>query len=237
MKLVILAAGVGSRLYPLTSDRPKAMVEVNGKTLIQKQIEEALKQGIVPENIYVVGGYQIDALKKVLPLGVNLIENPDYATKNNVYSVALLKDYLNDGFILFNSDVIFAPEILAELFAEYYPDVLVVDDVNPLDEEDMKVVIEDGYIAHISKKVDPKKAQGEYIGILRFAKETADKVIARCNEMVEAGEINGWYETALNTLLPELKIRPVSTKGYLWTEIDDFKDLEYAREIARKINW
>ncbi|GAV24156.1 nucleotidyltransferase [Carboxydothermus islandicus] len=237
MKLVILAAGVGSRLYPLTSDRPKAMIEINGKPLIEKQIEEALKKGIKAEDIYVVGGYQIEVLKKVLPPKVKLIENPDYNTKNNVYSVALLKDHLSDGFILFNSDVVFAPEILDELFLENYPDVLVVDDVNPLDEEDMKVVIENGFITHISKKVNPREAQGEYIGILRFSRDTAQKVINRCWEMVEAGEVNGWYETALNTLLPELKIRPVSTRGYLWTEIDDFKDLEYAREIAQKINW
>jgi len=231
MKLVILAAGVGSRLHPLTADRPKAMVEVNGKTLIQKQLEEAQKCGIKPEDIYVVGGYQIGALKQALPREVNLIENPDYATKNNVYSVALLRDHLNDGFILFNSDIVFAPEILQELMAENYPDVLVVDDVNPLDEEDMKVVIENGYITHISKKVNPNDAQGEYIGILRFSRDTAQKVINRCWEMVEAGEINGWYD------LSELKIQPVSTKGYLWTEIDDLKDLEYAREVAAKINW
>ncbi|MCX8012238.1 MAG: hypothetical protein N3A64_03685 [Desulfobacterota bacterium] len=72
----------------------------------------------------------------------------------------------------------------------------------------MKVFIEDGFITHISKKANPREAQVEYIGILRFSRDIARKVTNRCWEMVDAGEVNGRCETALNTLLPELKNSP-----------------------------
>ena len=109
MKAVILAAGIGSRLRPLTNDIPKCMVEVNGVKIIEKQIKNLLKNNI--KNILVIIGYKQEKIRKYLQENfsfVYIIENEKYLETNNMYSMSLAKEFVNnESFIFMNADVFF----------------------------------------------------------------------------------------------------------------------------------
>ena len=116
MQILIPAAGMGKRLGLETHDKTKAMVEVNGKTLIERCLDSVVMHPI--DRIILVVGYKKEKLKSFLGesykgLDIVYVENNDYATTNNIYSVFLAKDYLlEDDTILIESDLIFEPKLL-----------------------------------------------------------------------------------------------------------------------------
>ena len=107
MKAVLLAAGLGTRLRPITNDVPKCMVPVNGMPIIERQIKNLIENGV--KDIYVVSGYKRDVLKSFLSQyypSVNVIENDVYDSTNNMYSLYLTMNYVRgEEFLLMNSDV------------------------------------------------------------------------------------------------------------------------------------
>ena len=109
MKALILAAGMGSRLAPISDNIPKAMVPVNGKPVLVKQIENLVDSGIT--DIAVVVGYKGDVIKELVNQRfsfVHVIESPNYATTNNMYSAYLAKEWIGQSpFIMMNGDVFF----------------------------------------------------------------------------------------------------------------------------------
>ena len=131
MQLLIPAAGMGKRLGAETSNKTKAMVEIGGKTLIERCLDAAVTNEI--SRIILIVGYQKEKLKNLLGndyKGVEIIyvENNDYASTNNIYSVFLAKDYLiEDDTILVESDLIFDPKILNMVFKNKAENIAVVD--------------------------------------------------------------------------------------------------------------
>ena len=160
MKALILAAGFGSRLAPITNDRPKSMVPVNGKPILVKQIENLMNNGV--NEIYVVTGYKsekIEELGKKYP-NLTFIKSEDYANTNNMYSAYLAKDVLNgELFLMMNADVFFDESIITELLKEDYTNAIVTDIGNYI-EESMKVVEENNKLIEISKTITPDRALG-----------------------------------------------------------------------------
>ncbi len=129
MKALILAAGMGTRLRPLTDKIPKCLVQVNGVPIIAKQIENLVDNGI--KDIYIVSGYKSDMLDGVLkeeyPF-VNMIVNTNYDRTNNMYSAYLARDVLyGNEFILMNGDVFFDESVISELLKPTYLNSIVVE--------------------------------------------------------------------------------------------------------------
>ena len=150
MKALILAAGLGSRLAPITDNLPKSLVAVNGTPILFKQIDNLLKNGVT--DITIVSGYKADVLEKkvhsVYP-GVKIIESVDYATTNNMYSAYLgIKSIGQDGFLMMNADVFFDCSVIASLLAWKSENAIVVD-IGRYNEESMKVVQEKNRITAI----------------------------------------------------------------------------------------
>ena len=232
MKAFILAAGKGTRLMPLTSEVPKALIELkNGLTPLDFQVNQLLRFGIRPSEIYIIGGYKFEKLEKYRDQGVNLIFNECYDTLNNIYSFLLVSRFVNsEEFLILNVDTIFDASLLGALIATN-GSAMVVDNVKVLGEEEMKVKIKDGRIVEISKSIPPENAHGEYIGISRYSPEAADIIFHKIREMLENGEGHRWYEDALNRVLDSIEVLPVYTEGKKWIEIDTPEDLELAREL------
>lgn len=234
MKALILAAGLGSRLRPLTNDKPKCLVEVNNVPIIFKQIENIIMAGIPSKDIFVVTGYLADVLKmKVLSKynDINFIDNINYQNNNNMFSVYLSKGILhNEDFIMMNADVFFDSNILKELLMFKRSNAIVVDYGNYLDES-MKVIMKEDKLIEISKEIKPSDALGNSIDVYKFSSDAGIKLFNRCCYYIEnRKELKLWSEVAINDILKECDFYPFKLNGR-WYEIDNHDDLKHAEEL------
>lgn len=236
MKALILAAGLGTRLYPLTNDRPKAMVTVNGKPILFKQIDNLLENGIT--DITIVAGYKADILKKKVfsnYSGINIIESKDYAVTNNMYSAYLgMKTMFKNGtwepFLMMNADVFFDASIIAELIKDERENLIVVD-IGTYNEESMKVIKRDERISKISKQIAIEDARGCSIDVYKFGIEGGRAFGSQCTKYIEEKkELQRWSEVALNDILNDVTFHECQLKGR-WIEIDNHEDLLMGEQI------
>src|SRR3954454_10821849 len=153
MRGIILAAGKGSRLNGTIGDKPKCLLRVGGKTLVQRQIE-ALK-GVGITDIVVVVGCQADVVRRSCGSRVTYVENARYAQTNSLYSLWLARPLLYDGFVVMNCDVLFHPQMLSDLVTSRYEDALLMasqeNDVDSFGDEEMKILVRRGRVPDISK--------------------------------------------------------------------------------------
>ena len=232
MKALILAAGLGSRLAPLTNDRPKSMVCVNGKSILEKQIDNLQQNNIT--DITIVTGYKFEIINNLVKSkynNINIINNINYKNTNNMYSAYLAKDYLKDAeFIMMNADVYFDASILNTL-VNYKETNAIVTDIGNYIEESMKVRKEKEKIVEISKEISKEKAFGSSIDIYKFSKEASKAFFDKCSEYINIkNDLNKWSEVALNDILDKIKFSPCPLAGR-WVEIDNIDDLNYAERL------
>lgn len=234
MKAVILAAGLGSRLRPITNEVPKCMVPVNGIRIIDKQIDNLLVNGV--EEIYVVDGYKAeilaDHLKEIYPK-VHIVSNPRYAETNNMYSLFLTAQYVKgEEFLLMNSDVYYDTSVIKGMLEGSNQSKIACDKSGYL-EESMKITLGDGKINHISKKITENEHFAVSIDVYRISsedskvlfKEVEDTIIGRKDE-------NSWTEVALDNIFKDTNFQPYVIDGR-WFEIDNHDDLHKAEEIFK----
>ncbi len=237
---VILAAGLGKRLASLTNGGPKALLEVNGRTLLERTI--AALEGAGFREVIVVTGHAAERIRPILeapPDGMTLVErwNPDYATANNIVSIMAAADAVDGGFTLLNCDITFDASILRDVAGLESGNWLVVDGDEPLGHEEMKVTLdENGHLTRISKLLDPSKAVGEYIGICRFDAAGTATVMASARRLVAAGATDLYYEDAMDAAAAELAMRASWTRRRLWTEIDDDADYRRALQVTAELD-
>ena len=238
MKAVILAAGLGSRLRPITNKVPKCMVPVNGIRIIDKQIDNLIKAGV--RDIYVVSGYKAEVLESHLKAKypfVTVIPNSRYAETNNMYSLYLASKYVEGGeFLLMNSDVYFDTNIIKGLVSGEGSKVAC--DKSMFLEESMKVTLDGKKINHISKRITEQEYYAVSIDVYRISakdgealfKEVEDTIVGRKDE-------NSWTEVALDHIFDKTAFYPYIIEGR-WFEIDNHEDLAKAESISAgdKIN-
>lgn len=243
MRALILAAGVGSRLMPLTADRPKALVEVAGVPLLARILKACAAAGA--DEAVVVTGYlheRIDAwLESVAPpLPVRTVWNAEHATINNAHSLLVARDALaGDDFVKLDGDLLLSPALLVRLISANAPTVALVDTKAELDPEAMKAVVRpDGSIAAFGKWLSVEEASGESIGVERIAKEDASALFEATAEVVHReGNHAAYYEDVYHRLLAtgSWHMAALETGGLPWTEIDDAADLARASVVADSI--
>lgn len=232
MKALILAAGLGTRLAPITDSCPKSMVPVNGKPIIQKQIENLLENNIT--DITVVGGYLYEVLENFIHdkyPDVKMINSVDYASTNNMYSAFLGKDYVGDDeFLMMNADVYYDSSVIKYLLEFDKPNAIVTDIGNYL-EESMKVIEKDGRLVEIAKTITKEDALGASIDVYKFSKEGGNAFFEKCREYIEdKKELKKWSEVALNDILNEVNFYACPLVGR-WYEIDNHEDLNTAEQL------
>jgi choline kinase len=237
MRGIILAAGQGVRLAG-TSVEPKCLVEIGGSTLLQRQIL-ALQSANVTDIVIVVG-YEAARIKEVCAEDISFVENPDFARTSSLYSLWLAKDYLADGFVVLNSDVLFHPQILNDLLEFQEEDALLISycgpTSDPLGDEEMKVKVNAGLVADISKNMNLLEAHGENVGIVKFGAQGAKILINHLELLVTDGAARDWAPRAFREFASHRPLHAVGTRGYPWIEIDFPADYEKAvREIYPKI--
>jgi choline kinase len=239
MKAVILAAGIASRLRPLTDNTPKCLLKVGDKNILQLTLENLLDNNI--NELVMVTGYleqQIkDFIKVNFPqLQVSYIYNEVYDTTNNIYSLWLAKEaLLDDEMLLMDSDIIFDGKIIEALLHSGYENCLALKRHNVGDEEIKVKADENGRVLEISKIVPPALAAGESIGIEKFGKESLYKLFEVIDrKVVDEKMVNIFYEKAFEEMINEGEnIYIVDTTDYICMEIDTAADLQTAAEVLK----
>ncbi len=236
MKALILAAGFGSRLAPITNEIPKSLVPVNGQPILLKQIENLHENGVF--DITVISGYKADALEKAvhdLWPETHIVESVDYAATNNMYSAYLgIRSMFPDGvlepFLMMNADVFYDSSVITALLEHQAPNAIVVD-MGRYIEESMKVVEQDGRLTAISKQITPEAALGSSIDVYKFSEEGGEAFLECCREYIEKKrELKLWSEVALNDALAKVIFQACPLQGR-WLEIDNHEDLAEAQAL------
>lgn len=226
---VVLAAGIGRRLQPLTDRTPKTLLNVNGRPILGHILSSLATAGY--ERVTVVTGYEADQVRTFCErcdqLAFEYVHSDAYDETNNSYSLWLAREHLREGFTLVNSDTLFPVDCLVRL-REHDGSALVVDTATQPGEEAMKVRAEDGRIFAIGKDLD--RAEGEYIGLCKFEPKDATALIRYLEELVEQGRTNEWYETAFDRLAPDRSLGIVEVHDD-WIEIDDREDLRTGQQL------
>lgn len=182
MKVIILAAGQGSRLRPLTDDRPKCMVEVNGKSIIERQIDTMHSCGIKDEDITIVAGYRNDVLKnRFQDTEIHFIVNEAFETTNMVCSLMCAGSLMEqeEDIIISYGDIIYEESVFRRILDAKDDMSVIVDDgwqeywsmrcENPLDDAETLMFDKDHYLTEIGQKTtELANVQSQYIGLMRF---------------------------------------------------------------------
>jgi L-glutamine-phosphate cytidylyltransferase len=243
MRFVVLAAGIGSRLWPLTESVPKCLVMVGGKTILERLLEQAEATDQFSEAVVLTGyrARQVDEFAqqwnrtRLLPL--RLVNNPAFGETNNSYSLYLARDLLAEGFVLADGDLVLDPAIVQRI-AACERSSLVVDAERTLDPEAMKCTLNDqGLITTLSKEIPLHLAAAESIGLSLFDAQDAREVGRRLSSLVAEGELQQYYERALQDMLID-GWRPslINVGGLGWEEVDDRTDLERAQSLVGRID-
>ena len=237
MKAVILAAGIASRLRPLTDNTPKCLLKVGEKNILELTINN-----IIANNIYdviIVTGYLEEKIKNFVSnkypgLNVTYIYNEVYASTNNIYSLWLTKESLSgDEMLLMDSDIIFDKEIITTLLASKFETCLALKRHDVQDEEIKVKADENGRVLEIGKTVKFQDAIGESIGIEKFGVETLKELFTIIDrKIIVEKNVNQFYEAAFQELADNgVNIFAVDTTEYICMEIDTAADLDTARKI------
>ncbi len=241
MKIIILAAGQGTRLRPLTNDKPKCMVEYNNVTLIDR-ILKVIKECFI-EDISIVNGYKKEVLINHLKNeNITFYTNSDYESTNMVATLFCAKDYMDDDIIISYSDIIYKKDVLQKLINSNAPLSVVIDrkwkDLwkqrmdEPLnDAETLKIV--DGNIKEIGKKPNSyEDIEGQYIGLIKISKDIIPTIINYYENLnkessYDTKDYNNMYMTSFLQLIIDnlFDVSPIYIHGG-WLEIDCIDDLK-----------
>jgi L-glutamine-phosphate cytidylyltransferase len=229
LKGIILAAGKGARLNGTGGDKPKCLLRVGNKTLVERQIETLRSAGV--DDIAVVVGCQAESVRRSCGQGVQFIENSRFAQTNSLYSLWLARPLLADGFVVMNCDVLLHPQLLTDLVSARYENALLLayqDDDTPLGDEEMKVKVRRGRVVDISKTMPADEADGENVGVVKFGAGGARLLTGYLDARVASGGLRDWAPRAFCDFAKEHPLHAVGTRGLPWTEIDFPEDYRRA---------
>ena len=242
MQAIILAAGMGRRLKELTQNNTKCMVRVNGVTLIERMLRQIESRHL--SRIVIVVGYEGQKLIDYIDtLGINMpivyINNPVYNKTNNIYSLALAKDWLcKEDTLLFESDLIFEDSVLDELLNDERDTLALVDKYESwMDGTCVKLSDDDSIEEFVPGKrfrFDEKDEYYKTVNIYKFSKEfSTTHYVPFLDAYEKALGENEYYEQVLRviTMLDDPGIRAKRLNGQKWYEIDDIQDLDIAESI------
>jgi len=229
---VLLCAGGGTRLKPLTDDRPKALVDVGDETILARAVRLLVGAGV--RHLVVATGYRDEAVRAALAradVRVTFCHNGSYATTQNSVSLHHCAAALEGrAFFKLDGDLLFHPDVLARLDADGGALSVAVDRRATLGEEEMKVIAEGSRIKSFGKHLDPHASAGESIGIEKLDASAGEKLFRALAEVVRRGRTNLYYEDVYAELVADgLDARLVDVSDLPWIEIDTPDDLAAAR--------
>lgn len=233
---VILAAGMAKRLRPLTDTKPKCLLKVGDRTLLERTIDAMVATGIT--ELVVVTGYRGEMIREWInthrpTLKWTFIDNADYEHNNNIYSLWLAGQVVRgQEFLLMDSDILCDPKAVAEVARQQEPALAL--NRHELGEEEMKIVVDqDNRITEISKTCRVEDAVGESVGIEKMTAAYSEALYRELDQMIEKeGLIDIFYERAFERLIPQgHTFKVVDTTRFFSYELDTPEDFERATAL------
>jgi choline kinase len=226
MRALILAAGRGRRL---AADHPKCLLEVNGRTLLERHLE-----ALGTMRVTVVVGYQQEKLRAALGSRADVVENPRF-TQGSIRSLGAGLERADDDLLVMDADVIYHPDVIGRLVATPARLAFAVDPRSRSGGEEMMVTVVGGRVREVSRRpVLPCDWMGETVGFTKVGRELVPALRGHVVACLAEG-LEGDYEAALDRLVKEHAARAIDVSDLPWTEIDFPEDVEKARALAREL--
>ena len=236
MKAIILSAGQGRRLLPLTESTPKCALPVAERSLLEWQIHEISRCNV--DEVVVVTGFGADRVDEMAAaataLPVRTLYNPFYALADNLGSCWVARTEMQEPFVLINGDTLFEAAILERLLAspEGAPVTLVTDRKRRYDADDMKVVVDDGRLCRVGKTLD-EGVNGESIGMMVFRGDGPELFRETVADMMrKADGTRRWYLSAIDNMADRHRVAVCDIHGLSWCEVDEAEDLAHAQTVV-----
>lgn len=240
-KAIILGAGQGKRLLPLTAQRPKCLVPVAGRTMLARQVDALAQNGIA--EAVVVTGFAADAVDAEIArlqrpgLALRSLLNPFFGVADNLASCFLARHEMTAPMLVLNGDTLFEAAVLERLLRQAKdPITVTIDRKAAYDADDMKVRDAGGRLQDIGKTLDPATVTGESIGMLAFLGDGPRLFAEAVERAMHAPEgLRAWYLSVIARLAPTGVVGVASIEGLGWGEVDTPADL--ARVDALAARW
>ncbi len=243
MQAIILAAGVGKRLKPLTDQRPKCLIEIGGKTLLARHLDALEELGI--RDITIVLGHLKDMiLEEINTLGkddgkglrFSYIVNEGYKN-GSITSLWIAREKLVEEALIMDADVLFHPTLLERLVRSPKTSCFLMEENFTDTGEEMKLFLENDRVIAISKENKAKSSRvGEGVGFLKLSAEHGPALSKALEDLIKEGRLDAEYEEAIDRCLAHSDIGVESVDGLPWIEIDFAEDVQRAeREILPRL--
>jgi choline kinase len=241
VKAIILGAGQGKRLLPLTADVPKALLDVGGHTLIHRQIEALTGAGV--REVVVITGYGASAMERELVdcaaaqrINVRTVYNPFFSVADNLASCWMARHEMDGEFLQINGDNVFRSELVVEVLeGSTAPVVVAINRKSRYDADDMKVMLDGERLTEIGKALPVEAVDAEATGFYAFRGDG----VSGYRRMLEAAmsEPHGlkqWFPSAVGRLAKSIAVKTVDVSRHEWCEIDFPVDLQSARQMVAR---
>lgn len=238
---ILLSAGQGSRLLPLTAERPKCLIEFSGKTLIEWQIEMLARCGV--KRIDIVTGFMTDMVEELVSrisdprVEISCHFNPFFKVADNLGSCWIMREEMKGDFLILNGDTLISEEIVRKVQeGSDWPIAVTVDVKAAYDSDDMKVSRgENGRLARIGKTLTAEESNSESIGFLAFRGEGAELFRETVRRTMRTPDgVNHWYLKVIDMIADTGKVGTTSIEGMDWAEVDFLNDIEVATVLTDK---
>ncbi|MGI9501405.1 MAG: sugar phosphate nucleotidyltransferase [Geminicoccaceae bacterium] len=238
MKALILSAGQGSRLLPLTAETPKCLLPVGPMSLIEWQLQALFACGV--DEVVVVTGYGSERVGATLErwqrpnLSVRTVFNPFFNVADNLASCWLARHEMDRDFLILNGDTLFEPDILKTVLASpTAPITITIDRKSCYDSDDMNVQVEDDRLLAVGKALPAEVTNGESIGMLLFRENGPALFADMLDQFMHTPEgLKTWYLRVIDRLAKTGAVKAASIEGRSWGEVDFLEDLERARQMV-----
>jgi len=232
---LLLAAGMGNRLSPLTDSTPKCLVEVNRIPILERLMRSLRNHGI--RRLFVVTGHLSEVIEDYLGsryAGIEIIyiDSPLYKTTNNIYSLWLAGKEIDEPFLLIESDLVFHSELLTPMLQ---PDRIAVSKMLPWMNGTTVTLNGSNQLKAICMGAESRNCASHYktVNIYNFSRNTWRLIQERLDQYISAGKVNGYYEAVFAELVAEgaISLAPVLFEAAHWYEIDTLEDLRAAEKL------
>ena len=231
MRAIILAAGTGTRLSPLTNGLPKCLVAMGTRPILDHQIQALRAVGV--DDIVLVVGYEADQIRHHCDDSVRFVENREFATTNSIYSLYLARHELDADTFLFNCDIIFHAQLLDRMLAANAPNAVAVDAEVKLQVGEMNVqFLRGGRVKAVGKQLDPASCQAMSVQLVKFGAAGARVVAGEVERLVDLNEKSVFPTSAYGPLIDSGRLFAVEVGDLPWAEIDDLEDYHRAVDLV-----
>jgi len=223
---------------PLTESLPKCCLILEGRTLLEHQVESLAANGI--DDIVVVTGFGHrvveDVVSRIRGISVRTLYNPFYALSDNLGTSWVARSEMKAPFLLINGDTLFEPSTLAQLLSgkQSYPITLATDHKKGYDADDMKISAEGDQLKRVGKKLNKDIVNGESIGMMVFNQAGAEAFVQKVESLMAGSDgLVRWYLSAIDELAVAGMVGISSIQGHGWCEVDDLADFVHAENVIR----